>query len=182
MVMSLDGLLLELEHEGALFERDERSPSIKRYKFALDKSTANSILGDLRSEVSRARNYRVRRDLGKDGTSDIEKGFEIDYRRFAIDGGTKSLKRIVSILAHVFGLNDFGYVASVYILKMGSEKAVKIEAKKSKDGSIDRYYIRPPKGKHILVLEGFYTNDGPFAEIIRNFYSIYQKSKTPSKT
>lgn len=179
--MSLDGLLLELEHEGVLFERDERSPSIKKYKFALDKSKADSILEELRSEISRARNYGVRRDLGNDSISEIEKGFEIDYRRFAIDDGTKSLKGMASKLAHVFGLNDFGYVASVYILKMGSERTGKIESKKLKDGSIRRYYIPPPKGKHILVLEGFYTNDGPFAEIIRNFYFVYQNLKTPSK-
>ncbi|MBI2656534.1 hypothetical protein HYX03_02240 [Candidatus Woesearchaeota archaeon] len=133
--LTLDGILKNTESDGILREKDEDSPTLRRYKFLLDESVAEVILENLEHEIPKSRNYKIRQKLNNSG--DIDRGIEFNYRRL------------------FFG--DYHYFASVYILDESFPRAIKTDHKGKRTLMIEGVYTTNRNDPFLKLMRVFYS-------------------------
>lgn len=152
----LDGILAQSKQEGILVKVDERWTGHKIFRFVLDSQIADDAIEQLIAELSQNPLYYV---ISNESRM-IENGYKVQF----------GYRRAVTWQSKYRDLHPF---ATVSVLDFPIEEKFRLE-KEGKDA----------KNKSIFVIDGLDTYDGQQATLylMRTFYSIYQKLKTPSET
>ena len=171
-------MIKEFEKEGIDFYKDTSWPQFIKYKFVLETEIAERMIGEMFEEIKKSQTYGIIES--KWFESDRFAPLKLGFKRLPARENRNWLQNIkYAFGGAVFGFRHYdnlNHFATAYIVDSSSVEAARIR----EDGRLEY----PANDKSVLIITTLNRRNCrmPFSDLMRTFYSIYQKLKTPSET